>query len=294
MQKNSVLIIGAGPAGLTAALQLKRVGISVLLLEGTYLGGLLYNANLVENYPGFPHGVKGPKLLRLFQKQAEHIGVEILFEKVISLDYNGKNFVATTSKNEYSAEVAIIASGTKAREFDDYLIASEAKHRVFYEVRDLLNLANKEIIIVGAGDASFDYALNLARQNKVKILNRGTKTKALGLLQTRVTENEHIVYVKNASLKRVTLADDACLRVSVAFQHGVEELHASLVLGALGRIPNLDFLTPEIQSKEKELMARNILYFIGDVQNGIFRQTAISVGDGLRAAMEIENFFKEK
>ena len=294
MQKISVLIIGAGPAGLTAALQLKRVGISALLLEEAYLGGLLYNANLVENYPGFPQGVKGPKLVNLFKKQAEHIGVESLFEKVISLDYNGENFIATTIKNEYSAEIAIIASGTKARKFDDSLVAPEAKPRVFYEVRDLLDMEDKEIIIVGAGDSAFDYALNLARQNRVKILNRGVQIKALGLLQTRVAENENIVYVENAPLKRVTLSDKACLRVDVALQHGVEELHASLVLGALGRVPSLEFLAPEIQSKEKELVARGILYFIGDVRNGIFRQTAISVGDGLRAAMAIERFFKEK
>ena len=294
MQKKTVIIIGAGPAGLTAALQLKRGGISVLLLEGAYAGGLLYNANLVENYPGFPRGVRGPKLVNLFRKQAEHVGVEILFEKVISLDYNGENFIATTIKNEYFAKVAIIASGTKARKFDDRLIESGAKTRVFYEVRDLLNVADKEIIIVGAGDAAFDYALNLARQNRVTILNRGTRIKALDLLQARVAENENIVYVENAPIKRVAVLDESCLRVDVVFQHDVEELHASSVLGALGRIPNLDFLAPEIQSKEKELTARGILYFIGDVRNGIFRQTAISAGDGLRAAMEIERFFKEE
>ena len=294
MQKTSVIIIGAGPAGLTAAMQLKRFGISALVFEGKELGGLLHNANLVENYPGFPHGVTGVKLVNLLKKQIERIGVEIIEERVVSLNYESGNFFVATEQNDYRAEVVVIASGTKPRQFDDSLIAENAKSRVFYEVRDLLDVADEEIIIVGAGDAAFDYALNLARRNnRVKILNRGTKVKALGVLVERARENENISYLEDARVKKICLGERG-LRVDVAHREDVAIMEASLILGALGRIPNLDFLSEETHQKEDELVAQGILHFVGDVRNGIFRQTAIAAGDGLCAAMKIDQFFKEK
>ncbi len=294
MQKYSVAIIGSGPAGLTAALQLKRMGISACLFESSHLGGLLYNANLVENYPGFPRGVSGVKLVNLFVKQIEHIGVDVLSERVISVEYDGENFIIKTEKDEYLTEIVVVASGTKARQFDDALIDSGVKKYVFYEVRELLDVAERKIIIVGAGDAAFDYALNLARDNNIVILNRGTQVRALGLLQERVEKNEKIVYLENAQVKQVAVSAAESLAVEVIHQGNVEIMEASYLLGALGRIPNLDFLREGVLSEEKEFVARGTLYFIGDVRNGIFRQTAIAAGDGLRAAMRIEKILKEK
>lgn len=292
MQKLPVLIIGAGPAGLTTALQLKRFGIPTLLFECNHIGGLLQNANLVENYPGFPQGVTGPKLVRLLKKQIEHIGVEILPEKVSNIDYDSERFVVTTDQDEYYAEIAVIASGTKARQFADGFIPENAKSRVFYEVRDLLEIADKEIIIIGAGDAAFDYALNLAQKNRVKILNRGTQVKSLGLLQKRVKENENITYLEDAQVKRITISGNERLTVKVAHRDNLEIMDADFLVGALGRVPNLDFLGEGIQQIESELVERGILHFVGDVHNGIYRQTAIAAGDGLRAAIQIDQLLK--
>ena len=310
MQNTQVLIIGSGPAGMTAALQLKRFGIPALIFEGDKIGGLLHNANLVENYPGFPRGVRGGKLVNLFRKQIENLGVEIIPEKVISLEYDGEKFLAKTTSLRskgfipYHAQIAIIASGTKPRQFDDAIIAPEAKSRIFYEVRDLLDVENEKIIIVGAGDAAFDYALNLAeRGNIVSILNRGRKIKALNLLVERAQKNTRISYEENARVERISLIDSSTtqhatrntsLAVDVSLKEKVEERYPSLILGALGRIPNEEFLGESIQSQEKELTERKILYFVGDVRNGIYRQTAIAAGDALRAAMEIEQFFNTK
>lgn len=292
MQNTQVIIIGAGPAGLTAALQLKRFGIPFLIFESECIGGLLHNANLVENYPGFPRGVRGGKLVNLFKKQIENLGIEIIPEKVTSLDYkDGYFFAKTTSPRSkgfipYRAEIAIIASGTKPRQFDEKIIAPDAISRVFYEVSQLLDVENEEIIIVGAGDAAFDYALNLARKNDILILNRGIKIRALRLLQERVRKNARISYEEDARIEKIKL-DGTRLTVDVSLRGNVEKRQASLILGALGRISNEEFLGESIQIQEKELTEREILYFIGDVRNGIYRQTAIAAGDGLRAAMEI-------
>ncbi|MBC8335758.1 MAG: NAD(P)/FAD-dependent oxidoreductase [Anaerolineae bacterium] len=293
MHKIRVIIIGAGPAGLTTALQLKRFGIPALVLEGREIGGLLHNANLVENYPGFPQGVTGPKLVNLLKKQVERIGVEILPEKAQNVEYDSGSFVAKTDQDEYRAEIAVIASGTKARQFDNGFIPANAKSRVFYEVRDLLEITDKEIIIVGAGDAAFDYALNLGQRNQVKILNRGRGIKALGLLVERSQQNENIAYLEDAQLKEVTVSENECLTVKVVHREKLEILEADYLIGALGREPNLDFLGECIQKTERKLVDSGILYFIGDVRNGIYRQTAIAAGDGLRAAMQIDQRFKE-
>ncbi len=293
MQNFPVIIIGAGPAGLTTALQLKRFGIPALLFEGGRVGGLLHNANLVENYPGFPRGISGPALVKLFEKQVQHIDVEIILEEVFSLDHNNGIFEAATGQNKYQAQIAVVASGTKPRSFPEEFIPAETRSRVFYEVFPLLNVKDKHIVIVGAGDAAFDYALNLSRENRITILNRGTQVKALGLLQERARENGNIVYREERQVKRVTLSDGDRLTVEASHRDDVEIMEANFLLGALGRVPRLDFLSSRLEERESELKERGILHYVGDVKNGLFRQTAIAAGDGLRAAMMIDQTLKK-
>ena len=293
MQKYPVIIIGAGPAGLTTALQLKRVNIPALVFESGRIGGLLHNANLVENYLGFPHGVTGPRLVKLLKKQAEYIGVEVVAERVTLLEHDGENFIVKTDISDHRAKIAVVASGTKPRQFEDGLIPENAKERVFYEVYDLLDVINKRIVIVGTGDAAFDYALNLARQNRVTILNRGKHVKALELLQERTQKNGNISYRDEIHMTQVANSGEGTLSLQLTGPAGVERTEADFLMGALGRIPQLDFLAPNIHQKENELIERGILYFAGDVRNGVFRQTAIAAGDGLRTAMQIDQSLKE-
>jgi len=293
MQNFPVIIIGAGPAGLITALQLKRFGIPALCFEGGRIGGLLHNANLVENYLGFPRGISGPALVKVFEKQAQNIGVEILFEKILSLDHDGEKFEVTTNKAKYQSQIAVVASGTKPRTFAKGFIPAEARKRVFYEVYPLLGEQGRDILIVGAGDAAFDYALNLARENRVTILNRGTQIRALGLLQERARKNANIVYHEKAQVERISLLGEGRLTVEITHRDDVEITEADFMLGAIGRTPRLGFLSPNLEEKEAGLMKRGILHYVGDVKNGIYRQTAIAVGDGLRAAMKIDQILKE-
>jgi thioredoxin reductase (NADPH) len=291
MKPDEITIIGAGPAGMTAAIQLKRYGIPFVFLEKERVGGLLWNANLVENYPGFPAGVSGPKLIGLIEKQMERIGVDVTLDSVVGLQHDGKRFLVKTIRTEYCPRYVIVASGTRPNPIP-LVIPDAAKHRVFSDVYHLLDETEKHIVIVGAGDAAFDYALNLTKnRNSVTILNRGGDVKCLGLLWERAMAEPAIEYRAETPIRAVELdgtlperGGEIGSRLRARTEAG-ESLETDYLLFAIGRVPQTDFLSAN-------LVKQNVkgLYFVGDVQNGLYRQAAIAAGDGLRAAMDI--YFK--
>lgn len=290
-QNKSPIIIGGGPAGIACALQLQRYGLNPLLLEKHELGGLLWNANLVENYPGFPNGVRGEKLIGLMKKQIERIGVEVRREEVLQVDWNENCFLVKTNFALHTARYLVIATGTKSRPLPD-VIAHEARGRVYTEVWPLMQQAGKQIIIVGAGDAAFDYALSLSKKrNFVTILNRGENVKCLPLLFERAMREPRVSYRAGIAVRRITLQETASrLRV----ESEAETFEADYVLFAIGRIPNLDFLSEKFHRQKMEWVESGRLYFIGDVKNELYRQVVIAAGDGLRAAMHIYTRLKNE
>ncbi len=292
-------IIGAGPAGIAAAIQLQRYGFAPIILEKDNVGGLLRNANLVENYPGFPNGIPGPKLVALFEKHLRQVGAEIRRDEVLRLDYDGGNFLAKTQRNTYQATNVIIATGTKPKQFP-IEIPAQAKNRVFSEVWPLLKTRGKHVTIVGAGDAAFDYALNLAsRGNTVTILNRSTEVSCLPLLWERARATPAISYRDQITLQRIEsdtatgrlqlFADDPSTKLragcSLITNHCL--LITDYLLFAIGRETQMDFLTEGVKLQAQRLVEDGKLYLVGDVHNDLYRQTAIAVGEGLRAAMQI-------
>jgi thioredoxin reductase (NADPH) len=285
MKPEKVVIIGAGPAGMTAAIQLKRYGIPFVLLEKERVGGLLWNASLVENYPGFPAGVSGPKLISLIENQMARIGIKVTFEEVVRVTINPykNNYQIKTQKTTHTTSQLIIATGTQPVHIP-LNIPKNCQPKVFSDVWPLLEIQEAQIIIVGAGDAAFDYALNLVkRRNFVTILNRGGDVKCLGLLWERAKAESIIEYLPKTSVQAVEL-DETGNRLRVRTEAG-ESMKADYLLFAIGRVPQIDFLSDELINKSAEG-----LYFIGDVKNGLYRQAAIAAGDGLRAAMDI--YFK--
>jgi thioredoxin reductase len=277
-------IIGGGPAGMTCALQLQRYGLQPLLLEKQELGGLLWNANLVENYPGFPNGVRGEKLIALMKKQLQRLGVEVKREDVLNAEFTREEFVIETKSAKRKTKYLVIASGTKSKPLPE-IIAPNARGSVFTEVWPLKDVSEKRIVVIGAGDAAFDYAINLSKKrNFVTILNRGETVKCLPLLFERAARIPQITYRAEVAVSQIT-ADETANHLKVESEAGTFE--ADYVLFAIGRVPNLDFLSAEIRQREKELVESGRLYFIGDVKNELYRQVAIAAGDGLRAAMQI-------
>jgi len=289
-----VVVIGAGPAGLAAAMQLVRQGQRPLVLERDRVGGLLWNANLVENYPGFPGGIRGPSLVDRFQEQASSLGVQIEVEEAWITGYDGDCFRIGTNRRELKSQIVVAATGTKARLLPEALISPECKDRVFSEVYPLLEVRKRRIIIIGAGDAAFDYALNLADKNEVIILNRGVNIKALPLLVQRSENHPAISYLSETTLKAVTLEPDSSLRFDIQVSGQLESLTGDYLIGAVGREPDTNFATEDVITKIFRAGRESRLYQIGDLQNGLHRQTAIAVGDGIRAAMEIGHYLNKE
>lgn len=285
MKPEDVTIIGAGPAGIAAAVQLKRFGFEPVVLERERIGGVLVNAHLVENYPGFPEGIRGADLVKLFEAQLRRIGVSVRFEEVIALDYSDV-FRIQTSRRLLSTRIVVIASGTRPRPVEGIAITGNAASRVLFEVHPIAEAEGKTVAIVGAGDGAFDYALNLSRRNRVIVLNRTARRRCLPLLWERARRIPQISYRENAVL---TAVDESGERLSLTGTQpdGTWELEADYVILAIGRIPRLDFLSEGLKARMARLEEEGRLYQIGDVKNGLYRQVSIAVGDGVRAAMSI-------
>lgn len=270
---------------MSAAIQLKRQGYSPILFEEDNLGGVLKEANLVENYPGFPGGVSGHELAGLFTKQYESHSINTIYEKVIELDFNDGQFIAHTDNHSANANYAIIASGTKPKIPNEMKPFIDTNDRILVSVYPLLNIKDKTIVIVGSGDIAFDYALNLHGANDVTMLNRGEGIKCLELLQDRVDQSERIKYFKNTQIVNVITTDEKQLQINC---NTGATIIADYILCAVGRKANIGFLSDNLIDRKTELEKDSRLYFIGDCKGTIFRQTAIAAGDAIETAMKID------
>jgi thioredoxin reductase len=282
------MIIGAGPAGIAAAIQLKRYGIEPVVLEREEVGGLLRNAYLVENYPGFPEGITGPDLVGLFKKQLRNWGVKVRFEKVLELEYQDQAFFAETDRELFKSTLVVIATGTKPKRISGLQTSAEINGRTFYEICSMRGIENKRVAIIGSGDAAFDYALSLSQKNEVTIFNKSGQEKCIPALVERCRKHENISGLPDANVREINQNGD---RLQLAYAGGdgrnEKQIFFDYVVIAVGREPRLDFLGSKLKREFEKLTETSTLYLVGDVKNEAYRQTAICAGDGIRAAMKI-------
>lgn len=275
-----VIIIGAGPSGISSAIQLKRYGIDFLLIEKNCIGGLLKNASLVENYPGFPNGISGLKLISLFKKHLSELEIRIKKETVLNVAHKQNQYFVRTNKSVYNSYYLIIASGTKPRKF---IASGSTAVDIYYDVYELFNVRNKDIAVIGGGDAAFDYAVSLvSRGNSVSIIHRGSKPGCIPALLKIVSQMKNISYF--CDLKTVNIHKQEKKTIIDCGENKI--FKADYLVAAIGREARLDFIGKremKILNKKKD----KTVFFIGDVKNGIYRQAGIGIGEGIRAAMEI-------
>ena len=186
------------------------------------------------------------------------------------------------------------ATGTKARILDQDIFGSGLEDAIYTEVYPLINKKNKKIIITGAGDAALDYALNLAESNQVLLINRGTEIKGLSLLWERVQNNQSIEYHSGKEISRIVKDESGSIRVSVGDGTDMDSFIGDYLITAIGRDPDLGFISDDFSKLVEDLREKGKLYFIGDLLNGSFRQTALAVGDGVRTAMQIGQMLEKE
>jgi thioredoxin reductase (NADPH) len=294
---NDVIVIGAGPAGIAASVFLCRAGYSVLLPEKNKPGGLLANAHLVENYPGFPDGISGRELVRLFTKQLEKNRIYYTRACVNSIGIENDGIFSVSMNSGIStAKSVIIATGTKPE-----TIALEGldtvKNRVFFEPVEIPEefFSGKRFLIIGGGDAAFDYSLHIHSRGGDPVILSRSSPKCLNLLIDRVNKNK-IPHYSNLSINHVIGKNNAVL-VNCNQDDKTLEFESDYILIACGRKPDI----PEFDESLKNRMGYRHegiktpvpgLFFAGDVIRGKFRQAGIATGDGIYSAMLVCDYLK--
>lgn len=287
-------VIGAGPAGISASIYLKRAGIDVELIEHGEIGGLLRSANLVENYPGFPDGISGTKLVSLFKEQLESVGIRPVRMQVESMEATKNCFKIETDGGPLYAKNVLVATGTRPRELRLEGAEGPAGKRICYDVNALPRKGR--VLIIGGGDAAFDYALNLDAQGREVIIITRSKPQCLRLLLERA-KKERIAVAVGCTPLSVKMGQG---RIELTCRSGerTRTFEGDLILVAVGRVPNTEVLDglPErfrVKGRGPETNVRG-LYMIGDVLGGSYRQTGIAVGSGVLAAMMIEESIRKE
>lgn len=290
-----MIIVGAGPAGISAAIFLQRVGLEPVLIEKGEIGGLLRSANWVENYPGFPDGIAGQDLVALFKRHLKSVGAKITGAEVHSVKRARWGFNVSTSAGERHSRAVILATGTRPEKVTLEGAKELAGRYLFSELHELPSaVKGKRVIIIGGGDAAFDYALALWERRAHILLVSRSEPRCLSILRGRA-EGAGIEILIGAAPREVRPLRNG-VKVICDFGSSSLELDGDLVLMACGRVPNIEVLGASLRhamaSSHNGLPETSVkgLYLVGDVVREKQRQTGIAVGDGIRAAMLVEEY----
>ena len=299
-----VAIIGAGPAGLTAALYAARGGLDTVVLERISPGGQLAQTETVENYPGFPEGAEGWKLAFDMQQQAVRFGARIESLDVASVDFEGDTkWVVAADGTAYEARAVIIATGARPRKLGLENEGALTGMGVSYcATCDGNFFRGKDVVVVGGGDTAVADALYLSRIcNHVYIVHRRDELRATPVYRTRLEETENIEFVWNSISQRLVQTDDgrlAGLEVQNKLTGELRMLEASAVFVAVGTEPNTEFLSGAVALDDRgyviadESGRTNVpgVFAAGDVRTKALRQVVTAVSDGAQAAENVSEY----
>jgi thioredoxin reductase (NADPH) len=304
MEIFDVIIIGSGPAGLTAAIYTQRANLKTLIVGGRKWGGQLMLTTLVENFPGFPEGIQGPDLMTNMRKQAEHHGAKILDVDFKEADYNSTPIkIKTDEDREYQGKTVIIATGADTK----WLDVPGEKEKIGRGVStcapcDGAFFRNKNVIVVGGGDSAMEEALVMTKYaNEVTLVHRRDSFRASEIMQTRVKENPKIKILLNSAIDEI-LGENKVEKVKIknTQTNEITDMPIDGVFVAIGHIPN-STIFKGIETDEKGFIKikdhtkTNIdrVFVAGDVHDSTYKQAITAAGFGCMAALEVEKYLLE-
>lgn len=301
-----VIIIGSGPAGLTAAIYTTRANLKTLIVAGHQWGGQLMFTTLVENYPGFPDGIHGPDLMLAMRKQAEKFGAEIVEQNFVEGDFDtpvGQPFIAKTAENTYETKAIIITTGADTK----WLDVPGEKELIGKGVSscatcDAAFFRGKNVIVVGGGDTAMEDSLFLTRfANSVTIVHRRDTLKASHTMQERARANPKISFIWDTAVEQVIGQDKlTAVKLKNLKTNEEKEMPIDGVFVAIGHVPNsmvLKGINVDEQGyvlpKERTYTNVEGVFVAGDVHDMHYKQAITAAGMGCMAAIDLERWLAE-
>lgn len=299
-----MVILGSGPAGLSAALYAARANLEPVVLTGMELGGQVSLTNTVENYPGFPEGVGGQELVDLFQKQAERFGARIEYDTATDVNLNERPFRLKTYNAEYLADTLIIATGAQATKLDVPGEKELTGRGVSYcATCDGWFFKDKDVVVVGGGDSALEESIFLTRYAKsITIIHRRDALRAGVILQQRALNHPKIKFIWDSLITEI-VGEEAVKKVKVKNikTNAMNELQTDGVFIFIGHIPSTQIFKDWLDLDEHGYIKTNHrfetnipgVYVAGEAGDPDFRQVVTSAGMGAAAAMQAIRFLEK-
>lgn len=299
--KYDVVIIGGGPAGLTAGIYTSRDKLHTLIIDKGIIGGNINNAESIDNYPGFPEGVNGPELAELMHRQAEKYGLKSITAEVTAIDIEGENRIIKTTGGDFMAKAVIIAGGSDKVKMGIPGEKEFTGRGVSYcTTCDGPFFRNKKVVVIGGGNSAIYEAMHLTKfASSISLIHRRDKLRATAILQDKALAEAKIEFILNTIVKSIEGKDFVQKLLLENVKTGKQStLETDGVFVSIGLKPNTDYLKDLLPLDKQghiitdEHMSTKLagIFATGDIRSGSIRQVTTAVGDGTVAALSAKKF----